>query len=144
MHGRNNTHGVETAGATVSYEARLWPTAEALRSPLDAAGYKHVALCLIFLKYTSDALEEHREPLLRGSYAEPEDPDGYRAADVFWVRHDASWPRRRGGPVVRLNAAIGQLVDDAMAAIERNNPGLKTVLPKEYARPALDKGCLSQ
>jgi type I restriction enzyme M protein len=108
---------------------------------MDAAEYKHVVLGLIFLKYISDAFEEHRKRLVQEPYADPEDPDEYRAANVFWVPPEARWER------LQQNArqpTIGQIVDEAMEAVERDNPSLKGVLPKDYARPALDKQRLGQ
>jgi len=130
-------------GANVGYEAELWKMADALRGSMDAAEYKHVVLGLIFLKYISDAFVEHHRKLEaeRGEGADPEDPDEYRAVNVFWVPPEARWS------ILRANAkqpTIGQLVDDAMTAIERDNPSLKGVLPKDYARPALDKQRLGQ
>jgi len=117
--------------------------ADALRNNMDAAEYKHVVLGLIFLKYISDAFEAKRLELEadRAHGADPEDPDEYRAFNVFWVPAEARWSH------LKANApqpTIGRLVDDAMTAIERDNPSLKGVLPKEYARPGLDKQRLGQ
>ncbi|MBC7238161.1 MAG: SAM-dependent DNA methyltransferase, partial [Chloroflexi bacterium] len=112
-----------------------------MRNNLDAAEYKHVVLGLIFLKYISDAFEEHYAKLQTEPYADPEDPDEYRAVNIFWVPPEARWSH------LKANAKqpnIGQLVDNAMIAIERDNPSLKGVLPKEYARPNLDKMRLGQ
>jgi len=133
-----------TNGDTVAdYRAELWRMADALRGSMDAAEYKHVALGLIFLKYISDAFEEAyaRLDAERDQGADPEDPDEYRAQSIFWVPPEARWP------VLQAQArqpAIGRLVDDAMTAIERDNPALKDVLPKEYGRDALDKQRLGQ
>ncbi|WP_363315431.1 class I SAM-dependent DNA methyltransferase [Thermosulfurimonas sp.] len=127
--------------ANLGFEARLWEAANALRGSMDAAEYKHVVLGLIFLKYISDAFEEHRQRLEQEPYADPEDPDEYRAANVFWVPSPARWER------LKQNARrpeIGRIVDEAMEALERENPSLKGVLPKDYARPALDKQRLGQ
>jgi len=130
-------------GATLGFEAKLWATADALRGSMDAAEYKHVVLGLIFLKYISDAFEEHHARLLaeRDQGADPEDPDEYRAKNIFWVPSEARWPNLKAQAKQPM---IGQLVDDAMAAIERDNPTLKAVLSKDYARPALDKSRLGQ
>ena len=117
--------------------------ADALRGSMDAAEYKHVVLGLIFLKYISDAFEE-RYARLEGEQAQgadPEDPDEYRAVSIFWVPREARWGHLKAQA---RQPTIGQLVDDAMAAIERDNPVLKDVLPKDYARPALDKQRLGQ
>ncbi len=117
--------------------------ADALRGSMDAAEYKHVVLGLIFLKYISDAFEEAHALLLRQveDGANPEDPDEYRAQNIFWVPPEARWPYLRNQT---RQPTIGRLVDDAMVAIERDNPALKDVLPKDYARPALDKTRLGQ
>ena len=136
--------GAATAqGATTGYEAELWRMADALRGSMDAAEYKHVVLGLIFLKYISDAFEERHAQLEReqAEGADPEDPDEYRAVSIFWVPREARWGHLKAQA---RQPTIGQLVDDAMAAIERDNPVLKDVLPKDYARPALDKQRLGQ
>jgi len=132
----------ETA-ATVGYEAQLWQMADALRGSMDAAEYKHVCLGLLFLKYISDAFEEKHAALLaeKAQGADPEDPDEYRAQSIFWVPPEARWPHLKAQA---RQSTIGQLIDDAMAGIERDNPALKGVLPKDYARPALDKQRLGQ
>ena len=124
-------------------EAQLWAAADALRNNMDAAEYKHVVLGLIFLKYISDAFEaKHAELLtLVAEGADPEDPDEYRAENIFWVPKEGRWS------VLKDNApqpTIGKLVDDAMTAIERDNPSLQGVLPKDYSRPGLDKQRLGQ
>ncbi len=133
----------KTNGATVGYEAQLWQMADALRGSMDAAEYKHVVLGLIFLKYISDAFEEQHERLL-GQVAEgadPEDPDEYRAENIFWVPREARWAHLQASA---KQPGIGETLDTAMEAIERDNPILKGVLPKDYARPALDKQRLGQ
>ena len=130
-------------GATTGYESELWRMADTLRGSMDAAEYKHVVLGLIFLKYISDAFEEIHARL-EGEQAEgadPEDPDEYRAENIFWVPSEARWTQLK---TLARQSTIGQLVDDAMAGIERDNPALKDVLPKDYARPALDKQRLGQ
>ena len=130
-------------GATTGYEAELWQMADALRGSMDAAEYKHVVLGLIFLKYISDAFEEAyaRLEAESGQGADPEDPDEYRAENIFWVPVEARWSRLKEQA---RQPTIGQVVDEAMAGIERDNPALKDVLPKDYARPILDKQCLGQ
>ncbi|MGH9833856.1 MAG: type I restriction-modification system subunit M [Blastocatellia bacterium] len=129
--------------ANVGYEAELWQMADALRGSMDAAEYKHVVLGLIFLKYISDAFEEQHAKLEaeRAQGADPEDPDEYRALNIFWVPPEARWAHLKAQA---KQPTIGQLVDDAMSGIERDNPSLKGVLPKDYARPALDKQRLGQ
>jgi type I restriction enzyme M protein len=130
-------------GAGLRFEAKLWQAADALRNNMDAAEYKHVVLGLIFLKYISDAFEAKHAELeaekKRG--ADPEDPDEYRAASIFWVPKEARWQHLKGSAP---QPTIGSIVDDAMSAIERDNPSLKAVLPKDYARPGLDKQRLGQ
>ncbi len=140
---KENTEAPQTSAATVGYEAQLWQMADALRGSMDAAEYKHVVLGLIFLKYISDAFEEQHARLVaeQASGADPEDPDEYRALSIFWVPPEARWQHLKAQA---RQSTIGQLVDDAMAAIERDNPSLKGVLPKDYARPALDKTRLGQ
>ena len=129
----------------IGFEAKLWLTADKLRNNMDAAEYKHVVLGLIFLKYISDTFEEHRTKLLagKGEYegADPEDADEYKAENVFWVPADARWPHLQASA---KQSTIGKTVDDAMVAIERDNPRLKGVLPKDYARPGLDKQRLGE
>jgi len=130
-------------GTPLGFESKLWAAADALRNNMDAAEYKHVVLGLIFLKYISDAFEAKHAELetQRAQGAEPEDRDEYGAARIFWVPKEARWS------FLRDNApqpTIGRLVDDAMTAIERDNPTLKGVLPKEYARPGLDRQRLGQ
>jgi type I restriction enzyme M protein len=129
--------------ANIGYEAQLWRLADALRGSMDAAEYKHVVLGLIFLKYISDAFEEHHRKLEaeRAQGADPEDADEYRALNIFWVPPEARWDHLKGQA---RQSTIGQLVDAAMTGIERDNPALKGVLPKDYARPALDKQRLGQ
>src|SRR5574339_182814 len=133
----------QDTAATLGFEASLWAAADALRGSMDAAEYKHVVLGLIFLKYISNAFEEHHTKLKaeRATGADPEDPDEYRAQSIFWVPPEARWAHLKAQA---RQPSIGQLVDDAMAGIERDNPALKGVLPKDYARPALDKTRLGQ
>src|SRR5256885_2337914 len=131
------------SAATVGFEAKLWAAADALRNNMDAAEYKHVVLGLIFLKYISDAFEaKHTELKTQKAHgADSEDPDEYRAQSIFWVPKEARWSHLKASAP---QPTIGTLVDDAMTAIERDNPALKGVLPKEYARPGLDKQRLGQ
>ena len=135
--------GARPSGGPIGYEAELWRMADALRGSMDAAEYKHVALGLIFLKYVSDAFEEMRARLEaeRDQGADPEDPDEYRAENIFWAPSEARWAHLQARA---RQADIGRAVDEAMAAIERDNPALKGVLPRDYARPALDKQRLGQ
>ena len=134
--------GTDTTNTTTGYESELWKMADALRGSMDAAEYKHVALGLIFLKYISDAFEErHAEVLAEWGEDAAEDQDEYIAENIFWVPPVARWQHLKSQT---RQPTIGRLIDDAMIAIERDNPALKDVLPKEYARPALDKTRLGQ
>ncbi len=117
-------------------EAKLWAMADALRNNMDAAEYKHVVLGLIFLKYISDAFEAKHAELVaqKGQGADPEDPDEYRAASIFWVPEKARWSHLKDNAP---QPTIGTIVDDAMTEIERGNPSLKEVLPKGWqAKPS--------
>ncbi len=116
-------------------EKELWQMADALRGSMDAAEYKHVCLGLIFLKYISDAFEEHRAKLEQIEGADTEDPDEYRGDNIFWVPVDARWSNIQD---MARQPTVGQVIDSAMEAVERENSALKGVLPKDYARPALD------
>lgn len=132
-----------TTAANVGFETQLWRAADALRSNMDAAEYKHIVLGLLFLKYISDAFEEQHAKLEaeRSQGADPEDVDEYRSLNIFWVPPEARWSNLRNRA---KDPAIGKIVDDAMLAIERDNATLKGVLPKEYSRPGLDKQRLGQ
>src|SRR5438034_1286715 len=140
---KNNNHKKSNNGANVGYEAELWQMADALRGSMDAAEYKHVVLGLIFLKYISDAFEEQHAKLEaeKAQGADPEDPDEYRALNIFWVPPEARWWHLKAQA---KQPTIGEIVDVAMTGIERDNASLKGVLPKDYARPALDKQRLGQ
>ena len=131
-----------TTSTTTGYESELWKMADALRGSMDAAEYKHVVLGLIFLKYISDAFEErHSTVLAEWGEEAAEDQDEYIAENIFWVPPEARWQHLKSQT---RQPTIGRLIDDAMIAIERDNPVLKDVLPKDYARPALDKNRLGQ
>ncbi len=123
-------------------EKTLWATADKLRNNMDAAEYKHVVLGLIFLKYISDAFDELYQKLQADKHSDAEDKDEYLAENVFYVPPSARWSflqhQRAKLPT------IGKDIDDAMDAIEKDNPSLKGVLPKDYARPALDKKRLGE
>ncbi|HOG02522.1 MAG TPA: class I SAM-dependent DNA methyltransferase [Accumulibacter sp.] len=142
---RSRTASPHDSTSALGFEAKLWLAADKLRSNMDAAEYKHVVLGLIFLKYISDTFEEHRAKLIagQGDYkgANPEDADEYRAENIFWVPKEARWSHLQANA---KQPTIGKIVDDAMVAIERDNPRLKGVLPKDYARPGLDKHRLGE
>src|SRR2546425_12549443 len=143
-------------GANLGFEETLWQAADKMRGHMDSAEYKHVALGLIFLKYISDAFEERRSQLEEATgdssnelyvidpedrFQVLEDRDEYVSENVFWVPIEARWS------YLQANAKqpnIGKLIDDAMVAMEKDNPPLKGVLPKDYARPTLDKQRLGE
>ena len=128
-------------GATTGYEAELWAMADKLRGNMEPSDYKHVALGLIFLKYISDAFEAKRAVLLTEALADAEDPEEYLAENVFWVPKEARWSNLQAKA---KQTTIGKDIDNAMLAIESNNASLKGVLPKDYARPALNKIMLGE
>ena len=126
-----------TTQPATGYETQLWQMADALRGSMDAAEYKHVVLGLIFLKYISDAFEERYAELIDEWDEETaEDRDEYIAENIFWVPPEARWSKLQAQA---HQSTIGRAVDDAMVAIERDNEALRDVLPKDYARPNLDK-----
>lgn len=124
-------------------EQALWAAADKLRKNMDAAEYKHIVLGLIFLKYISDNFYElyHKLEAGEGDYAgaDPDDPYEYRAENVFYVPPQARWDYLRGRAKL---ATIGKDIDDAMDSIEKDNPSLQGVLPKEFAKEKLDKQSL--
>lgn len=126
-------------------EVVLWKAADKLRKNIDAAEYKHVVLGLIFLKYISDSFESHYALLAAGegefAGADAEDKDEYLAYNVFFVPEKARWSFLQGNA---KQTTIGTLVDKAMEAIEDENPQLKGVLPKVYARQNLDTTVLGE
>lgn len=144
--------GARNGNGDLSFEADLFRAADKLRGNLEPSEYKHVALGLIFLKYISEAFEAQRAKLEQEQFADPEDPEEYLAARVFWVPDIARWSYLKDNARVRdlkiidpvtdkeKKVDIGGLIDAAMEAIEKaNSTTLKGVLPKDYGRPALDK-----
>jgi type I restriction enzyme M protein len=127
-------------GANLGFEAQLFQAADKMRGSMDASEYKHVALGLIFLKYISDAFEA-KHAAIKADGEDPEDRDFYIADNVFWVPKEARWSHLQANA---KQPTIGKLVDDAMLAIESANTSLKGVLPKDYARPALNKQMLGE
>ncbi len=128
-------------GASLGFEQTLWQAADKLRGHMDAAEYKHVVLGLIFLKYISDAFQERYDALKAEPHADPEDRDEYTAENIFWVPKAARWPHLQANA---KQSTIGKLIDDAMLAIEKQNPTVKAVLPKDFNRPSLDKHRLGE
>jgi len=136
---KNSGNSQRGNGAILGFEETLWKAADKLRHNMDAAEYKHGVLGLIFLKYISDAFQERYRQLQAEQYADPEDRDEYTAESVFWVPKKARWEHLQANA---KQPTIGKLLDDAMVAIEKENPHLKGVLPKDYAKPTLDKQSL--
>lgn len=129
------------SGGNLGFEAKLWAATDKVRGHMDAGEYKHVGLGRIFLKYISDAFQERYDALKAEPHADPEDRDEYARKNVFWVPPDARWH------YLKKNAkqpTISVLIDNAMTAIERENPKLKGVLAKDYARESLDKTRLGE
>ena len=124
---------------------QLWKAADKLRKNIDAAEYKHVVLGLIFLRYISDAFEDLYQKLKKGdgeyAGADPEDKDEYKAENVFFVPKEARWSYLLDQA---KKPTIGKSIDDGMDAIEKENPSLKGVLPKVYARQNLDPVSLGE
>jgi len=128
-------------GGVAGFREQLWASADKLRGNMDAAEYKHVVLGLIFLKYISDAFDQLHTKLAADPKSDPEDRDEYAAENVFWVPEKARWKALQAQSKL---PAIGKKLDDAMEAIEVDNATLKGTLPKEYARPQLDKRRLGE
>lgn len=128
-------------GASLGFEAELFKAADKLRGNMEPSDYKHVALGLIFLKYISDTFEARHAELLAEDPAAAEDRDEYLADHIFWVPKEARWSHLKAHA---KRPEIGTFIDDAMRAIEKDNDSLKGVLPKDYARPALNKVMLGE
>ena len=121
----------------LNIERDLWQAADKLRGSMDESEYRNVVLGLIFLKYVSDSFEEKRDEILNSDYPEEvEEPDAYLAENIFWVPKEARWS------VIQKAAKtpqVGEIIDNAMDAIEKNNNSLRGVLNKNYASPDIDK-----
>ncbi|KAB7629116.1 class I SAM-dependent DNA methyltransferase [Verminephrobacter eiseniae] len=128
-------------GSNLGFEAEMFKAADKLRGNMEPSDYKHVALGLIFLKYISDTFEARHQSLLADNPQDVEDRDAYLADNVFWVPKDARWSHLQAHA---KQPTIGTLIDDAMRAIEKDNATLQSVLPKDYARPALNKVMLGE
>ena len=128
-------------GGNLGFEADLFKAADKLRGNMEPSDYKHVALGLIFLKYISDAFETRHKALLAEDAQAAEDRDEYLADNVFWVPKEARWSHLQANA---KQPTIGTLIDEAMRTIEKDNESLKGVLPKDYARPALNKVMLGE
>lgn len=131
----------KSKGGDLGFEAELFKAADKLRGNMEPSDYKHVALGLIFLKHISDSFEAKRAELLADYPDGAEDPDEYAADNIFWVPKEARWSHLQASA---KQPGIGKLIDEAMIAIEKRNESLKGVLPKEYARPALNAVMLGE
>jgi len=128
-------------GGDLGFEAELFKVADKLRGNMEPSDYKHVVLGLIFLKYISDAFDTKYQALMAEDPAFAEERDEYAAENVFWVPREARWSHLQANAKL---PTIGTLIDDAMRLIEKDNESLKGVLPKDYARPALNKIMLGE
>ncbi len=127
--------------AEANLEQKLWEAADTLRGNISSSEYKEVVLGLIFLKYISDAFEKKYNELKQSPVSEPEDRDEYTMENIYWVPKQARWSFIRD---YAKQPAIGTIVDNAMEEIEKDNPDLKGVLFKNYARESLDKRRLGE
>ena len=125
----------------IGFEEKIWSAADKLRGNIDASEYKNVVLGLIFLKYISDKFDQAYQELLEDPYADPEDRDEYSAQNVFFVPPEARWSAIADDA---HNPTNGKTIDEAMRLIESENPRLKGVLPKNFARQELDKRRLGE
>lgn len=128
-------------GGELGFEAELFKAADKLRGNMEPSDYKHVVLGLIFLKHISESFEAKRAELLKTYPEGAEDPDEYLADRVFWVPQGARWSLLQASA---KHPTIGMTIDNAMLEIEKVNPSLKGVLPKDYARPALNPVMLGE
>lgn len=129
------------SGGDLGFEGELFKVADKLRGNMEPSDYKHVVLGLIFLKYISDAFDTKYQALMAEDPAFAEERDEYAADNVFWVPKEARWSHLQANAKL---PTIGTLIDDAMRLIEKDNESLKGVLPKDYARPALNKIMLGE
>lgn len=130
-----NAKPTASTGANLGFEAEMFKAADKLRGNMEPSDYKHVALGLIFLKHISDSFEAKHADLMEEDPEAAEDKDEYQAENIFWVPAPARWSHLRANA---KQSGIGRMIDEAMLAIENENASLKGVLPKDYARPALN------
>lgn len=131
-----------TKSKELNFEDKLWKAADALRGNMDASEYRNVVLGLIFLKYVSDAFEEKHQELLKSDFPEDaEDRDAYEAENIFWIPKEARWENIAGASKTQQ---IGEVIDQAMEAIEKENPSIQGILSKNYESPDLDKSRLGK
>ena len=124
-----------------SFEQKLFKAADKLRKNIDAAEYKHVVLGLIFLKYISESFTELYNKLEEDEWSDPEDRDEYIAENTFFVPKLARWSHIHAQAKL---PSIGQTIDEAMEAVEKENKELKNVLPQVYGKANLDKTSLGE
>ena len=124
-----------------SFEQQLFKAADKLRKNIDAAEYKYVVLGLVFIKYISETFNELYEKLEADAYSDPEDRDEYLAENVFFVPQVARWSHVHNSAKL---PSVGEIIDEAMESIEKENKELKNVLPKVYGKANLDKASLGQ
>ena len=124
-----------------SFEQKLFKAADKLRKNIDAAEYKHVVLGLIFLKYISESFSELYHKLEADEWSDPEDRDEYIAVNTFFVPKQARWGHIHAQAKL---PSIGQTIDEAMEAVEKENKELKNVLPQVYGKANLDKTSLGE
>lgn len=141
MDSRTKSARASGNGGNLGFEAELFKTADKLRGNMEPSDYKHVVLGLIFLKHISDSFEARRAELLADYPDGVEEPDAYSGWNVFWVPKEARWSHLQANA---KQPSIGKLIDEAMIAIEKRNESLKGVLPKDYARPALNAVMLGE
>ena len=127
--------------AEIGFEGKIWSAADKLRGNIDASEYKNVVLGLIFLKYISDKFDQVYDELQKDEYADPEDRDEYTSQNVFFVPPAARWSVIADDA---HNPTNGKTIDEAMRLIESENPRLKGILPKNFARQELDKHRLGE
>ncbi len=129
---------VRNTDTNLGFKAQVWQAVDDRRSSTDAAEYKHAVLRSIFPKYTSEAFEEHHAKLESesGLGADPEDPDEYHATDIFWIPLETCWAYLKAQA---KRPTIGQIVEEAITALKRDNPTLGSALLRDYTRPEMDK-----
>lgn len=123
----------------IGFEEQIWKAADSMRGHIDASEYKNVVLGLIFLKYISDSFEQLHDKLVENGEGFEEDRDEYESENIFWVPKESRWEKIAGKA---HTPEIGKVIDDAMRGIEDENPTLKGILPKNFARQELDKRML--
>ena len=131
----------EISTSNIGFEKQIWDAACVLRGNIDASEYKSVVLGLIFLKYISDRFEGKYQELVEEGDGFEEDVDEYISENIFFVPENARWK------IISAAAhtpEIGSVIDDAMRSIEKENKRLKDILPKNFARPELDKRRLGE